>query len=285
MIAHLGKVAKTKLLSFINRTWRESKLPTQWRTAKITPILKKGKPAGLPSSYRPISLTSCLGKIAERMVNSRLYYWLEKNKLLTNTQAGFRRQSRTEDQLFRLAQNVIDGFQDKKSTTAVFINLQQAYDRIWRKGLLIKMKKMGIHGKMLKWIQAFLTNRTIQTPLNGETLSKFTMEEGLPQGSSLSCTLFLIFINDLPELLKTEKALFADDLVIWTTDKYSRLAQNKLNRALRLISIFCNFWKLKINLQKSVYTIFSRSPKAGRQNQSSLLMIPHLRKMKTLHIF
>ena len=58
MIAHLGKVAKTKLLSFINRTWRESKLPTQWRTAKITPILKKGKPARLPStsSYRPISL-------------------------------------------------------------------------------------------------------------------------------------------------------------------------------------------------------------------------------------
>ena len=266
MIAHLGKVAKTKLLSFINRTWRESKLPTQWRTAKITPILKKGKPAGLPSSYRPISLTSCLGKIAERMVNSRLYYWLEKNKLLTNTQAGFRRQSRTEDQLFRLAQNVIDGFQDSKSTTAVFIDLQQAYDRIWRKGLLIKMKKMGIHGKMLKWIQAFLTNRTIQTTLNGETSSKLTMEEGLPQGSSLSCTLFLIFINDLPELLKTEKALFADDLVIWTTDKYSRLAQNKLNRALRLISIFCNFWKLKINLQKSVYTIFSRSPNVGRQS-------------------
>ena len=166
----------------------------------------------------------------------------------------------------------------------MYIDLQQAYDRIWRKGLFIKMKKMGIHGKMLKWIQAFLTNRTIQTTLNGETSSKLTMEEGLPQGSSLSCTLFLIFINDLPELLKTEKALFADDLVIWTTEKYSKLAQAKLNRALRLISVFCNFWKLKINLQKSVYTIFSRSPKAGRQSLKLTIDDTTLEEDETLHI-
>ena len=181
------------------------------------------------------------------MVNSRLYYWLESNKLLNNTQAGFRRKSRTEDQLFRLIQNVIDGFQEGKSTTAVFIDLQQAYDRVWRKGLLIKMSRMGIHGKMLSWIQGFLTNRTIQTTFEGTTSSKSTIEEGLPQGSSLSCTLFLIFINDIPEFINVQKALFADDLVIWTTEKYPILAKAKLNRALKLINLYCNIWKLKIN--------------------------------------
>ena len=115
MIAHLGKVTKTKLLSFINRNSREIKLPTQWRKTKITPILNKGKVAGLPTSYQPISLTSYIGKIAEKIVNNRLYYQLEKNKFLTNTPSGFKRQSRTEDQLFRLTQHVIDGFKAAKT--------------------------------------------------------------------------------------------------------------------------------------------------------------------------
>ena len=128
---------------------------------------------------------------------------------------------------------------------------------------MMKMSNIGIHGKMLKWIQAFLTNRTIQTTVDGVTSSKRTLEEGLPQGSALSCTLFLIFINDLPSLIKVNKALFADDLVIWTTEKYPILARAKLTRDLATIGSFCNFWKLKINAGKSVYSIFSRSHKVA----------------------
>ena len=92
------------------------------------------------------------------MVNYRLYHWLEKHKIIDNSQAGFRKGCRTEDQLFRFVQSTIDGFQRGQHTTAVFIDLQQAYDRVWRKGLLMKMDKIGVHGKMLQWIQAFLTN-------------------------------------------------------------------------------------------------------------------------------
>ena len=259
MIKHLGHRAKLKILHFINLTWKLGKLPTAWRTAKVTPILKKGKPAGKPQSYRPISLTSCISKVAERMVNTRLYFWLESNHILNNMQAGFRRGCRTEDQLFRFIQSTLDGFQENKTTFAVFIDLQQAYDRVWRKGLLMKMSNIGIHGKMFKWIHSFLTDRTIQTTVDNTTSSKLTLEEGLPQGSALSCTLFLIFINDLPDLLNVSKALFADDLVIWTTEKYPILARAKLRKALSIIGTYCNFWKLKINSQKSVYSIFSKS--------------------------
>ena len=265
MIKHLGPKAKEVLLTFINKTWSEGYLPSQWRTAVITPILKKGKPPSSPKSYRPISLTSCLGKLVEKMVNARLYYWLEQNKIIDNSQTGFRRGCRTGDPLFRLVQNVIDGFQEGKATTAVFIDLQQAYDRVWRKGLLLKLYNTGVHGKMLKWIQGFLTNRTIATKCDGATSSKRTLEEGLPQGSALSCTLFLVYINDLTKHLNVSKALFADDLVIWTTDKYPILSRTKLNRALLNISVFCNLWKLKVNIQKTVYTIFSTSPKASKR--------------------
>ena len=147
MISNLGPKAKSQLLAYINRTWQDGQLPSQWRTANITPVLKKGKQQ---VDLLVILLTSCFGKTAERMVNYRLYYWLEQNKLINNIQAGFRKGSRTEDQLFRLVQNVIDGFQSQKNTTAVFIDLQQAYDRVWRKGILLKMSIVGIHGKMLK---------------------------------------------------------------------------------------------------------------------------------------
>ena len=285
MISHMGHLAKQKLLLFINRTWKEGKLPTSWRTARVAPILKKGKPAGLPQSYRPISLTSCLGKVAERMVNYRLYHWLEKNKKIDDSQAGFRKGCRTEDQLFRFAQSTIDGFQRGEHTTAIFIDLQQAYDRVWRKGLLMKMGNIGIHGKMLQWIHAFLTNRTIQTTVEGATSSKRTVEEGLPQGSALSCTLFLIFINDLPSLLKVNKALFADDLVIWTTHKYSILARAKLRRALATIGAYCNFWKLKINTSKSVYSLFSKSHiEARREVDFSIDGIPLLKQENPVYL-
>ena len=265
MISNLNTEALSILLKYINRTWRESKLPTAWLTATIQPILKKDKPPNEPKSYRPISLTSCVGKLAERMVNTRLYWWLENTKSLDNHQAGFRKGCRTEDQLFRFVQETMDGFQDHRHTTAVFIDLQQAYDRVWRQGLFMKMNKLGIHGKMYSWIQAFLRNRTINTSLNGTISKKRTLQEGLPQGSSLSCTLFLIFLNDLPPLLKVSKALYADDLVIWVSEKYPILARGKLKRALATIGAYCNLWKLKLNTQKTTYSIFTRSPKVAKE--------------------
>lgn len=263
MLQGLGHTAKEVLLKYINTTWMTGLLPKEWKTAKIIPILKKDKPPSDPKSYRPISLTSTIGKLAEKMVNARLYWWLEDTKSLHNTQAGFRKASRTEDHLYRFIQETVEGFQNNKHTTAVFIDLQQAYDRVWRTGLFLKMRKMGIHGKMHQWIRAFLQNRTIQTCFEGSISDKKTLEEGLPQGSALSCTLFLIFINDLPELIQVNKAVYADDLLIWTTEKYPVLARAKLNKALLTISIYTKLWKMNINKEKTVYTIFSHSKKTA----------------------
>ena len=145
---------------------------------------------------------------------------------------------------------------------------------------MIKMQKLGINGKMIKWVEAFLTNRTIQTRFDGALSSKLTLEEGLPQGSALSCTLFLIFVNDLPELLNVSKALFADVLVIWTTDKYQILARRKLKIALTTICTYCNLWKLKLNEEKTVYSIFTRSTKKEQKTLNLKLNGKDLRKEK-----
>ena len=111
---------------------------------------------------------------------------------------------------------------------------------------------------MAKCINDFLTGITIQKTVAGTFSSKKSPEERLPKGSDLSCTLFLIFMND-----EDLHGLFADDLAIWTTEKYPILARAKLKRALGTITAYCNFWKIKINKQKSIYSIFSRSPKVA----------------------
>ena len=104
MLVQLGKNGKKVLLKLINKTWKSGKLPKSWKTAHIIPVLKKDKPKTKLNSYRPISLTSCIGKLAERMINQRLYWWLEKVQVLNAKQSGFRRGRQTIDQLIRLTQ-------------------------------------------------------------------------------------------------------------------------------------------------------------------------------------
>ena len=265
MLKNISNKGKTALLMLFNKTWNSGRVPKEWKTATITPILKKGKAADLPQSYRPISQTSCIGKIAERIVNRRLYWWLETNGIITQTQAGFRRQCRTEDQLFRFTQKVLDGFQKQLQTTAIFIDLQQAYDRVWRTGLFQKMQNLGIKSNIYTWIKSFLSDRLIQTKFNAALSSKETQEEGLPQGSSLSCTLFLVFLNDVSDILSSEKALFADDLVIWHTSNSTIISQRRLQDDLNRLEDYCKYWKLKINTSKSVYTIFTKSHKDAKR--------------------
>ena len=128
MLVHLGPIGKKTVLCLINLTLQTGELPRAWKNAIITPILKKGKPSEDLSSYRPISLTSVLGKLAERMINSRLYWWLEKSGIINPNQAGFRAGQRTEDQLFRLSQRILDGFQRKEQTLLIYSRHMTGYD-------------------------------------------------------------------------------------------------------------------------------------------------------------
>ena len=128
----------------------------------------------------------------------------------------------------------------------------------------MKMQNLGIRSHLYKWIKSFLTDRLIQTKFNSALSSKATQEEGLPQGSSLSCTLFLIFLNDITDVIKCEKALFADDLVLWHTSNSTIISQRRLQEDLNKIDLYCEHWKLKVNTNKTVYSIFTRSHKIAK---------------------
>ena len=161
--------------------------------------------------------------------------------------------------------------------TAVFVDLQQAYDRIIGKGLLFKLKKKGVKGKMYFWIKSFLTDRLIQTQMNDSLSSKAVLEEGLPQGSSISSTLFLVFLNDLSDVLKTENALLADDLVLWHTGNSTTISRRRI-QDLNSLGTYCRMWKLKINCEKTVYSMFTRMYNLANKEVSLKIDGNNLRK-------
>ena len=123
-------------------------------TAKIVPLLKKNKDPQNISSYRPISLTSVLGKWMERVLNDRLRYFLESNNLLSQSQAGFRPNRTVEDQLIRVSQDISDGLQERRRTVLGLLDYSKAYDKVWKDGLMHKLVKKGISTKILRCIQS-----------------------------------------------------------------------------------------------------------------------------------
>ena len=131
-LKHLPSISLEFLLQVFNEVWVSGGFPTSWKEATIIPIPKPGKDNTDPSNYRPIALTSCLCKTLERMINTRLIWFLESNGLITNFQCGFRsRRSTVVDHLVRLETFVREAFIKKEHLTAVFFDLEKAYDTIW----------------------------------------------------------------------------------------------------------------------------------------------------------
>ena len=196
-LTHLGQSAKRKLKHLFNTSWKIGRLPQSWKQANMIPIRKEGKPANKAESYRPISLTSCLGKLIERIINSRLMWYLESNHLLMDEQAGFRQYRSTEDQITYISQHVEDAFQAKKQTVVVWVDMEKAFDKVWTTGLLLKLKRAKITHKMFAWIKNYLTNRKARVVTRGYKSRQESLKNGVPQGGVLSPTLFLLFIDDI----------------------------------------------------------------------------------------
>lgn len=127
----------------------------------------------------------------------------------------------TQDHIFRLSQAVIDGFNKKEYTGAVFFDLEKAFDKAPHHGILYKQKKLGINHFLNIWIKEFLKNRKFKVCVNKVLSKELTIQTGVPQGSCLSPTLFLIYFSDIFNIIpkQVRVALYADDLCIWFTSR------------------------------------------------------------------
>ena len=173
MLKHLGPIARKSLLEIFNRRWYKGLMPEVWKTAHLVPVLKKGKDKINPSSYRPVSLLSCVGKLMERVMTSRLTWFLQTNNVFSPLQTEYRQHRSTEDQLALLTQDINkkNSFQEKQKLLAVYVDLPKASDWLWKKGLQWKLLRAGVSGQVYRWISSFLYHRMAIVKLDG-SLSK-----------------------------------------------------------------------------------------------------------------
>ena len=257
LIKHLPEAAKVLLLHLYNKCWLGDGVPRKWKTAVIRPLLKDGKDPKQTTSYRPISLTSCLGKILEKMVADRLLYQLEAKLQLSQNQAGFRQGRSTADQVLKLTQSAIDKFHGPKGATltiATFFDYEKAFDKVWRDGLLYKMIDLGIPPRFLHYVRHFLGSRKTKVQVNNVRSKNFFLNEGLPQGSAISPLLFLIFINDIDADLhpRTLASLFADDTAIWVQGTNAKeTTRDRMQVEVEKIAAWAKKWKMSINVGKT----------------------------------
>ena len=202
-----------------------------------------------------------LGKICEKSIEIKIRNWAEENDKINKEQSGFRKNRSTNDQLFLLTQKITEAFNRKNSIDAIFIDFEKCFDKIWKKGLLYKLKKLEISDKNLNIINSFLHDRKIHILIENEKSKNFSPKEGLPQGSCLSPLLFILFASDIPTDKNVKLSQFADDLAAYAVRRNRNHSKNpRLQKFLDKIIEWCDKWKLKINIGKTKQITFTKSP-------------------------
>ena len=230
--------------------------PDAWKEGKITPIPKKGNTSNI-NNIRPITQTPIIGKLLERYVANHVKEYLEKNKLLYKGQGGFRQNHSTIKSIYSVVSDICIGKNNKEYTLAVFLDISKAFDSVNHKLLVEKIKDIGIGGNVLVWITNYLCKRKQYVMTGGKCSDKKQTLCGVPQGSVIGPLLFLIYVNDIAELnLRSKISLFADDTVIYFSGKDIDYISCQLQMDLDVISKWCCYNKLCLNVGKSKAMLF-----------------------------
>ena len=258
IIKHLPEETLLILLDIINDIWVRGDFPNIWREAHIIPLPKPNKDLTNKINYRPIALTSQLCKIMERMVNERLVYYLNKSGYLSNLQCGFRKNRNCLDHLIRLETYIREAFGRGEQAIAVFFDLEKAYDTTWKYGILKDLHDMGIRGHLAQYITKFLENRIFKVKLGSSFSDWQTQEEGVPQGSILSVTLFIIKINDITSEVKDPQmcSLFVDDFGLAVRGKILSIMERHLQKTIDKVQKWAMRNGFKFSIDKTVCVRF-----------------------------
>ena len=257
------------LVHIFNLSFSSGKVPLKLKQSKVVPVFKNNDPAKF-TNYRPISLLPCFSKILERLMYNRLYNFFIINKLLNNSQFGFRANHSCEHMLLQVQQKILDSFHCNKCIIGVFLDLSKAFDTMDHSILLCKLRQYGIRGIALEWFSDYLSNRTQYTHVNNTSSAICNVSIGVPQGSILGPLLFLVYINDLPkssDLLSFYQ--FADDTSIFYSSNNLADTVSVLNMELTKVSDWLKANKLSLNIAKTKCIYFEKKRNKLIKNSAS----------------
>ena len=187
------------LAKLFNKCLKESCFPDSWKVSSVVPVFKNVGERSTAKNNHPVSLLSVVSKVFEKLVNNRIADHLEKCGLFCDFQYGFRSSRSTADLLTVVSDRIARAFNRSGATRAVALDISKAFDRVWHAGLLHKLKSYGVSGQIFGLISSFLSNRWLRVVLDGISSQEYPVNVGVPEGSILGLTLFLLYIDDLPD--------------------------------------------------------------------------------------
>lgn len=254
--AYMLKLASShicEVLTYIfNNCIKQAIFPDKLKFVKVIPVHKKGD-KGKYENYRPISIVPVLSKVLERLLNKQITLYLETNNIFTPSQFGFRTNHNTVEAVQTLISECLDGLENRNNVLFRSFDLSKAFDTVDHCVLLDKMSYYLFDNVAVNLFRSYLTGRRQTVYLNGTFSSTRLVKHGVPQGSILGPTLFLMYINDLPSSLNcvdVRSILFADDLGLCVQNKNLASAQNVLNFKTDVIADWCRANRLKLNDDK-----------------------------------
>lgn len=236
--------------------------PSAFKKAVIKPIHKNGDRESI-NNYRPISILPALSKILERIMNRRLMKFLETNQLLSPTQYGFRHGKSTNDAVHELVNTVVNKLDERKKCLAVFLDLAKAFDTVSIPILMNKLEALGVRGIPLDLFKDYLSNRKQCVKINNMYSNELEMEYGIPQGSIIGPTLFLVYINNLCQLqLNNGKVItFADDTALVFSGQNWEEVFDSAQAGFNKVNQWLQHNLLTLNISKTNYIAFSTKVK------------------------
>ncbi|XP_070169673.1 uncharacterized protein [Polyergus mexicanus] len=247
------------LLDILNNIFEEGNFPDSWQQSIIFLI-----PKNSPGKFRPISLTSCLLKLTEKLIHSRLEWWMEKNKILPSRQFGFRKRKSCHDNLGALLTDIYTGFALNQPTVCLFLDIVGAFDNVVPNILIEDLIELGLPSKLCQFIYNLIHVRKLQFVINGEITNTLISYRGVPQGSILSPLLFNIYISKCQSILnnKCEILQFADDIAIFARSSNIDRSLQTLEQAANKLAAHLVSKDLAISPTKSALMVFSRRRKS-----------------------
>lgn len=275
MLKNLPKAGIRFLTFIINACLKLQYFPKSWKSAKVVPIVKPGKDPNQCESYRPISLLSSLSKILEKIINEKLWKFINLNNIIPPEQFGFRQFHSTTHQVKRIVNHVKQNLAVQKSTGLVLLDIEKAFDSVWHNGLIFKLINYGFPICLIKIVKSFLCERYFCVNVNNEYSDLKEIPAGVPQGSVMGPVLYTLFCADLPKSGNCEYAFYADDTGIFISDIFGDNIVNDLQKGLDTVRDYFDKWKIKVNASKTQAIFFTRRRSSCYLPSSKLSMDGH----------